>query len=338
MFPHSTPTIKQINATRDAGAQRARPAMILCKIAVKLLVVLLLAFMCAATWNYDEDHNYRLDDPVTKWQTIGHDYLNENLQRAAVLLASVEGANALLSVIRHSRLSLQPAGLGAIVAAGHFLDPISNLLSRFSTVLFVVITSFSLQKLLLVISDHQSIWFLLSGVSSFLALMMFVPTGQRTWVAKIKHFALVLCLATIALRFLVLFFVVFSGWLFSAFLASEAVKNTESFSQSVEPLTSAETTLLKANSRGIKSYFSGGVMRTINAIRLAFDDLYDYTKSLIVSLLVELIFIPLLFFCCTVVFGKVYVVVFLLVIDRQSPTTKFAPHLTHERQFRLVIL
>lgn len=75
-------------------------------------------------------------------------YFEEAITKATLAYATTRVVNATVSVIKESKLQLEPAGLGVSIAVGQVLDPIDDMVERVSNVLVLAITSLGIQKLL----------------------------------------------------------------------------------------------------------------------------------------------------------------------------------------------
>ncbi len=74
-------------------------------------------------------------------------YFSEAITKAGVAYATCRLVNASVSVIKESKLQLEPAGLGLSLAVGQIADPIDDMTERLSDVLVAAITSIGVQKL-----------------------------------------------------------------------------------------------------------------------------------------------------------------------------------------------
>ncbi len=64
-------------------------------------------------------------------------FIDKNIKNTLISYAIIRGINAGVSVIKHSELEMQPAGVGVSVGAGEVLDPIDDLTERVSNLLFI---------------------------------------------------------------------------------------------------------------------------------------------------------------------------------------------------------
>lgn len=74
------------------------------------------------------------------------------LTRALVTFGIARSLNGIISVLQETELALQPAGMGVTLAPGQILDPVNDLIERFSWVMLVSAGSVGIQRLLLEIS------------------------------------------------------------------------------------------------------------------------------------------------------------------------------------------
>lgn len=72
--------------------------------------------------------------------------------RALVTFAAARTLNGVISAAQGTEVALEPGGVGVILAIGEALDPINDLVERFSTVMLVATSSLGLQNILLGIS------------------------------------------------------------------------------------------------------------------------------------------------------------------------------------------
>jgi hypothetical protein len=77
--------------------------------------------------------------------------------RALASFALARATNAVISVIQESEVAVSPAGVGLTLALGQVLDPLNDLVERFSWVMLVALTSLGIQRFLIEISPWLGI-------------------------------------------------------------------------------------------------------------------------------------------------------------------------------------
>lgn len=85
------------------------------------------------------------------------------LKNALVTFAVARTLNGVISAAQGTEVALEPGGVGVVLSVGEVLDPINDLIERFSAVMLVAASSLGLQALLLNITG----WW---GVSAFLVV------------------------------------------------------------------------------------------------------------------------------------------------------------------------
>ena len=125
------------------------------------------------------------------------DYLETTLARAAVTFAAARGLNAVVSVIQDTELALSPAGVGVTVAVGEVVDPLNDLLERFSWIMLASSVSLGIQRVLM----EVGIWL---GSKILAVSMIFVLAGlivASDQGRRLKAVGLKLFLAALVIRF-----------------------------------------------------------------------------------------------------------------------------------------
>ncbi len=105
------------------------------------------------------------------------DYTTDSIKNAALTYATARGINALVSIMQSSEIE---AGVGIVsgsVTVGELLDPLNDMIERFSTVMTWVLASLAAQKVLLLLASHGLFLYLLAvfGVSALLLLFYGLP-------------------------------------------------------------------------------------------------------------------------------------------------------------------
>lgn len=95
-------------------------------------------------------------------------------QRALVTFALARTLNGVISAVQGTELALQPAGVGVTLTPGEILDPVNDLVERFSWIMLGATISLGIQQVLL----DFSAWWLLQGVVAVLAVWLLVLYWQ----------------------------------------------------------------------------------------------------------------------------------------------------------------
>lgn len=96
-------------------------------------------------------------------------------QRALVTFALARTLNGLISAVQGTELALQPAGVGVTLTPGEILDPVNDLVERFSWIMLGATLSLGVQQVLLDIGQ----WWVLKALVAVLALAWIVVSWRR---------------------------------------------------------------------------------------------------------------------------------------------------------------
>ncbi len=116
------------NSLRQAAARRT-------------LVLALLGIAVACAWFKP------LDDMATVQAQAG-------FKRAVASFATARALNAVISVVQGTEFSVQPLGIGVTLTPGQMLDPLNDLVERFSDLMLMASVAFGVQLLLLEVGVH----------------------------------------------------------------------------------------------------------------------------------------------------------------------------------------
>ena len=100
------------------------------------------------------------------------DYTTSSITDAAITYATARGLNAVVSMIQSSSIHAGVGFVSGSVSIGELLDPVNDMLERFSSVMTVVLASLAAQKVLLLIASHKLFIYLLAfvGIAAILVI------------------------------------------------------------------------------------------------------------------------------------------------------------------------
>ena len=109
------------------------------------------------------------------------DYTTDSIKNAALTYATARGINALVSMLQSSELE---AGIGIVsgsMTIGELLDPLNDMIERFSTIMTWVLASLAAQKVLLLLASHDLFLYLVAVLGIILLLLLFYghPAAQN---------------------------------------------------------------------------------------------------------------------------------------------------------------
>ena len=142
---------------------------------------------------------------------------NESFDRAVYSFALVKGLNALISVIQSTEINVS-LFVGATVGIGQILDPINDLVERFSVVMLISSVSIGVQHLLLLLGKSMFVKVLLI-LSIFVTLLgLWI---KKLSISKMFTIALKLVMLLLILRFGALIFIYSTQFIYQEVYSQE---------------------------------------------------------------------------------------------------------------------
>lgn len=142
----------------------------------------------------------------------------ESLNRALLTYAAARTLNGVVSVAQGTEVALEPGGVGVVLTPGQVLDPINDLIERFSSVMLVAASSLGLQVILIRITSAWGITTLLVVALAASLMLLWSPKFRNSAYAS-TTFNIALLLVFI--RFAIPVVVICTNFIFSTFLLSE---------------------------------------------------------------------------------------------------------------------
>ena len=237
---------------------------------------------------------------------LGSEYVDDAFQRALVGFAIARGLNGVISVAQGTEVAVQPAGVGVNFAPGEILDPINDLVERFSWVMLLASSSLGMQKTLLAISGWIGLGVLVAVAAAFfLITRWFGVTVNDT----LRRVAAQCFLLVLILRFMMPLVAVGNEWFYQQFLAEEYQQSSsqlENISQKIGQLNdevmqdgNAEPAGNALVDRARQLYRSAvkkvDFERRLDDYKVAAQDLTENAINLIVVFTMQTVVLPLLF-------------------------------------------
>ena len=116
-------------------------------------------------------------------QRAAEDY-EQLFQRAFVTFALARTINGVISVVQGTEVALQPAGVGVTLTPGEILDPVNDLVERFSWIMMGATISLGVQNVLLDVSAWWVIQGLVTALAAWLLIRLWYP-GQGSQLYRI---------------------------------------------------------------------------------------------------------------------------------------------------------
>jgi hypothetical protein len=145
-------------------------------------------------------------------------YAQKSLNRALVTYTAARTLNGVVSVAQGTEVALEPGGVGVVLTPGQVLDPINDLIERFSSVMLVAASSLGLQIILLKVTSAWGVTALLTIALAVWLISIWSPKLQDS---KYLSLTLKTVLLLVFLRFAVPLVVICTNFMFSTFLLTE---------------------------------------------------------------------------------------------------------------------
>jgi predicted membrane channel-forming protein YqfA (hemolysin III family) len=225
------------------------------------------------------------------------------LKNALVTFAVARTLNGVVSAAQGTEVALEPGGVGVVLSVGEILDPINDLIERFSAVMLIAASSLGLQTLLLNITSWWGVTaFLLVAAAGFLAVIW----APRSVAARYAQPALRVLLILLFVRFAVPVLIVGTTIISDRFLAPEQQAATailrdttadiERISDETRTTTAGEQSLMDRLGEMIdESLESMRVGDRIKELRESASNAAEHVVSLIAIFVLQTILLPVLF-------------------------------------------
>lgn len=152
-------------------------------------ILIILAVAGALTGHVDRVSERQAEDALTN---------------ALVTFAVARTLNGVISAAQGTEVALEPGGVGVVLSVGEILDPINDLIERFSAVMLVAASSLGLQALLLNITGWWGISaFLVVSAAAFLVTIWAPASAASKYASPVLRIMLVALFVRFALPVLI---------------------------------------------------------------------------------------------------------------------------------------
>jgi len=238
------------------------------------------------------------------FDTFGERYTEEGLTRSLAAFGIAKGLNGLISVVQGTEIAVEPVGVGVILTPGQILDPVNDLIERFSWVMLICTTSLGIQSILLNI--FSSFYFSIVVSATLILIVLFIWKDQESSI-HLKNILYRLAAFLIILRFFIPLMAITNDGLYKAFLEPTYIESKMQLEQSNNAIASLSDNQ-KINNEDIdKSWYevmSSSIDSVIDSIDVdkyydqlitEADNLTNHIMDLIVVFTMQTILFPLIF-------------------------------------------
>ena len=236
---------------------------------------------------------------------IGENYTEQGLKRALITYGIARGLNAVISVAQGTEVAIEPVGVGVTFTPGQILDPINDLVERFSWVVMASGASLGVQRILLQMTSWQ--WFsVLVSLSLILALFIYYRQNGLSPAIRLAFYKLALVLVII--RFTVPVIAIINEGIYRVFLQpqyeassqmlEQATVNLDKISQEdndAKPLASDQSFMGRLQTLYQSATSSMEIQGKLDAFKHKAAEISEYTLNIIVVFVIQTLLFPLLF-------------------------------------------
>ena len=154
-------------------------------------------------------------------------------QRAFITFALARTINGVISVVQGTEIALQPAGVGVTLAPGEILDPVNDLVERFSWVMMAATVSLGIQNVLLDVSAWWVIQALVAALCAWVVLRLWYPVKDGQALKLLLKRVLLIALFV---RFAVPVMLFANDFLYQQFLEARYQESTRIITEAGEEL------------------------------------------------------------------------------------------------------
>ena len=157
---------------------------------------------------------------------VGQSHVDSAFKRALVGYALARGLNGVISVAQGTEVAIQPAGVGVNFTPGQILDPVNDLVERFSWIMMLASSSLGVQKVLLSMSAWQGMLIATTLAGLGLLACLFIPGIQA-----FRKIAQRVFLFVLLLRFMMPIISIANDWVYRTFLEADYVTASASLNE-----------------------------------------------------------------------------------------------------------
>lgn len=237
--------------------------------------------------------------PVT--DNVGKEHVDAAFKRALAAAAIARGLNGVISVAQGTELGIQPAGIGVSFSPGEILDPVNDLIERFSWIMLLATSSLGVQKVLL----QMSAW---HGLLIVLVLVAVLLMGSHLFLKneRVKAVLARLFLFVLVLRFMMPLIAIANEMVYRTFLQTDYVESSAELQSASEAIgeindeSAADTNLpsgfLERASDIYKQFVNKvDLERRYERYRAAAGSVGESTVDMIVVFIMQTLVFPLVF-------------------------------------------
>ena len=207
-------------------------------------------------------------------------------------------------MVQGTEVAIEPVGVGVILTPGQILDPVNDLVERFSWVMLICTTSLGIQAILL--SIFSSFYFSITVALTLFLLVLFIWKQPQSS-AALKNLFYRMTIFLIILRFFIPLMAITNEALYKAFLEPTYIESKLQLEQSNTAIANlsdnqkikteaVDKSWYEVMSSSIESAMDSlNVDRYYEQLKMEADNLTNHIIDLIVVFTMQTILFPLIF-------------------------------------------
>jgi len=169
---------------------------------------------------------------------IGENYTEQGLKRALITYGVARGLNGVISVAQGTEVAIEPLGVGLTLAPGQILDPVNDLVERFSWVVLASGASLGIQRVLIQVTSW--IWFSLFVSALLISAIVFMwrtdTAKDKVDKDKVRDALYRMAVIFLIIRFAIPVIAIVNEGLYIAFLSPQYEEAKQSLQQTSDKL------------------------------------------------------------------------------------------------------
>lgn len=241
---------------------------------------------------------------------VGQSYLDDAFKRALLAFAIARGLNGAISVAQGTEIAIQPAGVGVNFTPGQILDPINDLVERFSWIMLLATSSLGVQKVLFSMSAWQGL-----VVAVLVCAAVLIATHFLKPLAPWRKVFQRLFLFVLILRFMMPAISIANDWVYRTFLEADYLQASELLEEARVVVGEINQQTIPAQTDAPSGVFDRArlayqqvienvdIEKRLEEYRAAAETISENTIRLVVVFLMQSVVFPLVFLF--IVFGVI---------------------------------
>ncbi|WP_345991680.1 hypothetical protein [Sulfurimonas sp. HSL-1716] len=212
-----------------------------------------------------------------------------SFQRSLAAFGIAKALNAVISVFQGTEFSFSPMGMGVNISIGEILDPLNDLIERFSWLMLAATISIGVQKFFLLIGTKLFVQLAFIFSSVFLMMLLWIKNFQdRRWV----NISVRIFIVMFIFRFATILFIYLNQFVYTSLLEND-YNNASVVLTKTDRQLDKEFALQQTNAQDLGQIFD--VRQKLQTLKSIIDDASRQIITLSAIFVLSSILLPLLY-------------------------------------------